>query len=230
MLASASTSATLRFNEVRILLNDITSREVPPPSADVDTVMILRGLFYVHLYGAFEYSINNAVQLYLQSISSANVPYLHLEQMFYSVALDGRFMSILDRKASGKWDGRRALLVQQRSNDLCGLSDTLFSYDLQNIWYKTLVELFQSLGIDRHVLPNVRYRGYIDEVVEKRNAIAHGRESPLSVGTVRSADLEKRYDAISTTAAYLIGCLASHLNGREFIDPAHRAAYISANP
>ena len=225
MTPARSPAATLRFNEVRLLLNEIRRQESVPPAADSETVAILRGLFYVHLYGAFEFAITAATQSLLQAISSVRVPYGHLEQVFYGVALDHRFSSLANRSQSGKWKGRRDLLSEQKSNDVCGVNDTIFSQDLQNIWHKTLVELFENLGIGGPVVPDVRFRGYIDEVVDKRNAVAHGRESPASVGTKRSSELEARFDAVSSTATYVMDCLDRHLRDRAFVSAAHREMY-----
>lgn len=220
--ASISQSSTARFNEVRALLTEIRAQEVAPPTTEPDIVAILRGLFFVNLYGAFEFSVTEAVQILLQEITRAQIPFSQLEHLFYAVALDSKFSAISDSGRKKRWAVRRDLLSQQTSGIACGMNDTVFHSDLQNIWFETLSTLFESLCISESVLPEPRLRGYIDEVMERRNAVAHGRESPASVGRIRSNELELRLEAISRTATHIIFCFDRYLNNRDFIASAHR--------
>jgi len=222
MLSGVSAGATRRFQEVRTLLSYIAAKESTPPMADSDEITMLRGLFFVHLYAAFEFSVTDAVQGLLQQISQRRIPYAHLEQLFHAVALDGGFAAIADAGPGKKWKARKNLLRLQRSQDPCQINDTAFHRDLQNVWYETLENLFECFCINPPVLPDPRFQGYIDEVVEKRNAVAHGRESPLVVGRMRTSGLRTRVDAMSGTAMHVILQFGEHLASRAFVASAHR--------
>jgi len=227
---SVSQSSTLRFNEVRALLTEIRSRETIPPAPETEIVSTLRGLFFVNLYGAFEFSITEAVQTLLQEITRACIPYSQFEPLFHAVALDGKFSAISDAGRKKKWKARRELLSQQVSATVCGLNDTAFHHDLQNIWFETLSMLFDALCIAEPVVPEARLRGYIDEVVDRRNAVAHGRESPALIGRIRSTELELRLDAISQTATHVILCFDKHLANRGFVTLTYRNPPFAAAP
>ncbi|WP_375771021.1 MAE_28990/MAE_18760 family HEPN-like nuclease [Archangium gephyra] len=226
MLHSQRAEAYQRLKEVRLTLETIKSLEstdvlVPDPS----NVTVLRGLYYVHLYAALEFTVNSATQAVLQQIAALNVRYSDFVPSLYSIALDGAFKSVRDAR-SEQWKKRLALLATQFSNDTCTVSPVVFSSDLQNIWYKTLVELFDCLGITSLPVPDIRLKQYIDEIVEKRNAVAHGRESPiLAAAGRRSPDLEQRYDAVSKTIDYLFDCFEGYLQRRDFVRQDQRAAY-----
>jgi hypothetical protein len=185
---------------------------------------MLRGLFFVHLYAVFEYSVTDAVQGLLQQISQRKVPYAQLEQLFYTVALDGRFAAIAGVGPDKKWKARKDLLRLQRSSEVCEINDTALNRDLQNIWYETLENLFECFCIAPPILPDPRFKGYIDEVVSKRNAVAHGRESPLVVGRMRSTDLRTRLDAMAGTAMHVILQFGNHLAAQAFVAAPHRGS------
>jgi hypothetical protein len=63
-----------RLNEVQINLNHISLLEPQDPSIEMPIeVKIMKGLFYVHLYAAFEKNINDLVQTTLTEIASIKV-------------------------------------------------------------------------------------------------------------------------------------------------------------
>src|SRR5947199_4725474 len=94
-LSALQPMVTGRFHEVDALLASIS----PLESADIkipDTleVRILRGLFFVHLYAAFEYTIDQSFIRMAQHISSRNVAHSHLHRPIFSVAIDSHFSAI----------------------------------------------------------------------------------------------------------------------------------------
>jgi hypothetical protein len=79
-----------RFAEMRRLLTHIKAVEDAVPVASSDAT-ILRGLFYVHIYGALEYAVHLSVTALLEAISGTGVSYAHFEHLFHCLALDSRF-------------------------------------------------------------------------------------------------------------------------------------------
>jgi hypothetical protein len=210
------------------MLEYIKQNENPNPlQRDGDEVVMLRGLFFVHLYGALEYTVTQGTQTLLTEISNLGVQFAHLEQQFYSLALDGRFKALKDASVERTWHKRTELLAHQVQNTACELNDTLFGNFLSNVWDKTIEDLFRVFCITQPVWPSPRLKGYLNEVTEKRNQVAHGRASPFEVGLqTRSPELEVRYDAINQLAVYVLQCYELHLASREFISQRHRAAYL----
>lgn len=226
MLHTQRAEAYQRLQEVRLTLDTIKSLESPNVLIpDPANVTILRGLFFVHLYAAFEFTVNKGTQAVLDQITALNVKYSHFSQNIYAVALDAAFTSTHSTPKS-KWTKRLALLSAQFSNDTCAINSAAFSGDLQNVWYKTLVEVFECLGVLSLPVPDIRLKQYIDEIVEKRNSVAHGRESPIQASAGhRSPDLEKRYDAVSKTIDHIFDSFEDYLKHRIFIRQDQRAAY-----
>jgi hypothetical protein len=119
------------------------------------------------------------------------------------------------------------LLERQISSDICALNDTVFHDQLQNIWYETLADLFEYLCIPSEPVPEGRMRGYIDEIIEYRNAVAHGRQSAAEVGRIKTIeDIEKRLDAMTQVTNHIISCFDDLLTSRRFVASSHRATYL----
>lgn len=227
MLTLVRRQTSQRILEVRQTLTVIRSLESSDPlKPDPPEAISLRGLFYVHLYAAFEYAVTNAIQALLVQVSHLQVDLRHLEHLFHAVALDADFTSVGTVKGDKKWLRRRELLSRQLSTDKCAPNDSAFSMYLQNIWYATLEDVFLALCISGPVLPDPGLRGYIDEIVGKRNEVSHGRESAGHVGSgTRSPDLAIRLDAIIRVVDHIFASLEAHVVNREFITASHRPQY-----
>ena len=169
-----------------------------------ENATLLRGLFFVHLYGTLEYSITLSVQVLLQEMTKVCVPYSSFEHLLHVVALDAQFRSLAEPGLKSKWQKRKELLNKQISSESCSLNDTVFQDQLQ-------------------------MRGYIDEIVDNRNAIAHGRQSAQEVGRrTTSTDLDERLRATTKVVNHVIESFDDYLEKRHFVDSRHRANYIKA--
>jgi hypothetical protein len=220
---------TERYAEVQNLLNYISASERPIGSAEPEaqSVHILRGLFFVALYGAWEYSITRAlIQLY-SAINACGVQHRHVENIVGSVTLDGLFRSLGDTAATRQWERRFDLLIRQNGSDIVEIDDNIFMFDVQFLKIRVIERIFGALGITESPVPVLAYRGLIDEVAERRSAVAHGRESPVAVGSqFRSDELRRRYAALSSTSFYIIGIFENLLASKTFIRAPERHLYI----
>jgi hypothetical protein len=62
---------------------------------------------------------------------------------------------------------------------------------------------------------DVTKAGYIREVVEARNKIAHGEDSPLVYGSLkRSTELQLVHDAIRTEAFDILDCFNDYVDAQ----------------
>ncbi len=187
--AAVKTTTSSRFNEVQIFLNFITSEEPNNPTEVTPAdVKIMRGLFYVHLYAAIENSINELVEKSLLLINSKQVKNNHYTLIFNTISVIDKLQSLKDCGHKNFTNRSVALMHEIGSRNIRGLNETAFSNQLQNIWMSTVMEVYSAFGISN---PNFepRVRATIDEIVDKRNAVAHGRESAQSIGERHRADV-----------------------------------------
>lgn len=215
-LTGVSSAITTRFIEVQEFLTFIRFNESRgPEAADSSAVVMARGLFYVHLYGVFEFSVNRVVLSAIQDINQAQLPHRKIAHSLGVLALDGAFDSVSKVGRDTQWNKRLAIIKLRLSDTIAQIHDGCV--DLQNIWLRTLHEIFEVFGIDRPVMYDMTKSGYVKELVDTRNAVAHGRESPLARGRAkRSDELQKVHDAIRSEVFHIYDCFEDYLSRRLF--------------
>jgi len=171
-----------RFNEVQVFLNYITSIEpILPTDPTPAEVKIMRGLFHVHLYAALEKSINEVVQRSILLINSKAVKNNHYTLAFNTISVMDKVQSLKDCGYKKVVERTVDLFAEVSSRNVRSLNETIFSKRLQNVWIETIEETIAAFGM-RPLILTARERATINEIVDKRNAVAHGGESASFVG------------------------------------------------
>ena len=217
-----------RLSEARLLYSSIKSLELvdgaPKPATPLSLVQ--RGLIYVSLYGSIEYAVTQGVQAFINHLCGLGVQTAHLEHSLYTVALDSQLRSARDGSEKNKWAARREIFAQQFSSSLCDIPDTVFGSYLHNVYPKTILEIFLCFGITKPATQDPSEIGYFKEITEKRNAVAHGRESASEAGRALSLnELETRLNAVYSICSYFFDVLEEEALEMRFVKPSHRAAY-----
>lgn len=214
-----SPSITTRFREVQEVLAFIKRNESSDGRSDDVGVVLTRGLFYVHLYSAFEYSINRIVQSSVAVINAESVPHIQIPDSLGVLTLNRSFNSLREAGTGKEWRRRLELFDNRRAQTPAKIDDG--TVELQNVWLETIVEVFAIFGVSASPMYDVAKSGYIREVVDTRNKISHGRESPLTIGQKKRADeLALVYNAIEAETFYVLDCFVEYLNDKAFIVPA----------
>ncbi|WP_143498323.1 MAE_28990/MAE_18760 family HEPN-like nuclease [Pseudomonas sp. Irchel s3b5] len=207
-----------RLAEVQQLLNHIVSLEpVDVTTPHPPEVKILRGFSYVHLYAALEKSINKVVQLTLRLIASHNTPAKDYKLSFGSVAARGRLQAFKGCRYKAYNDNASSIFSSLESNEIMNIDEFQFSDVLMNVWTNSILEVFNSFGISSFVV-EPRVRTTIDELVENRNKVAHGRESALVAGERhRSKILRDKFSIVTSLIDSVIAHLEDFYNTRAFL-------------
>ncbi|MFR9704112.1 MAE_28990/MAE_18760 family HEPN-like nuclease [Aeromonas sanarellii] len=227
MFANQRQSSTTRLIEARDLLAEIKRMESPPPQSDPSYVIGMRALLIVNLYACLEFSVNQAVERTLIIIDSLGVPYEHMSYGFHAISMSDAFKSIKDSGVKATWSNRIKFMERLFSSQPCQVNSSTFSNDLQNVWANTIRELFSCFGMTKPFLPDMAYLGHIDDIVNKRNAVAHGRESPQFIGrSLRCSELEQKWDIVSKTCEHITSSFNDYVVSLEFIIPSKRDIYM----
>ena len=188
----------------------IRSLEEPP---QVPLASACKGLAFVQLYATHEYSVRSAVQATLVALRTAGVEMRTLRRDLLSLVLDSHWTSVSNSGRARVWDSRRALISSIDSVELTStLKDDLFPTDGSQYRIQQLETIWKIFSVSPPVVPERRLIGIIEELVENRNAISHGRFTPEEVGRRYSAqDIADRVEDTNTIAGHIVSSLESHV-------------------
>jgi hypothetical protein len=185
-------------------------------------------MYYVHLYAAMERAVNETVEQTILLIKNQAVLNRHYKTEFNAVSLHSKMQGF---KTSGYKDffSRSAeVFCAVDAEEAFDLHNTMFSSNLQNVWYETLQQTLKCFGVPGFHLES-RVRFTVDEIVEKRNAVAHGRESPVTVGERHRCEvLRQKTQEIQTAVDLFVDTFETYITQKLYIKDHYRPNY--ANP
>ena len=145
--------------------------------------VLAKGLVFVLIYAVYEYTINQTVSEAIESIKAHRPRVVDLLPSLLTLFLDPELRSLRDVPRRNEWDRRLRLLERAFSRREADLSSvTSPPTDGSHYRGSHLQLIFKVFGINRIPAPRRRHMQRISEVVDHRNAIAHGREAPEDVG------------------------------------------------
>lgn len=215
-----------RFSEVIINLSYIESIE--PVGEAPPHVKILRGLYYVHLYSALERVVNETIEQTILLIKNENIKNKHYMTVFNVISLNSKMQGFKSCGYKDYFDKSSEVFEAVDSGDSFEISNTIFSQNLQNVWFKTIEETIKSFGAKPiEVEPRVRFT--VDEIADKRNAVAHGRETPIVVGErYRCSVLRSKTQEIQMLADLFIATFEDYIQEYDFLREEHKDEYRQA--
>lgn len=173
---------------------------------------VAKGLMFVQIYAIYEYTVNKAVSETIESIKTHNHKMMDLSPSLLSLFLDPELRSLRDGPRRNEWSSRLKLFDQAFGSHVVTLSgDTNPPSDNSHYRYSQLVLIFKVFGISRMPVPRRRHIQRIGEVVDHRNAIAHGRETAEDIGRrYTRSDIRKVIRQMKSVCMLLIRVLDAY--------------------
>lgn len=217
MFTDLKTDSASKLVEVREFL-DLTSSLIPaPPTPTPNSILTAKGLFYVHIYGVFEFTITSCVKKAVLAINSENLKLNDIQPLLLSMALSPECDALASVR-SRNWDYRWNLFEKIRDNTSTQLLTDLIPTDGKNIRYGQLQSIWKTFCITAPILNIPSMGGRLKDIVDNRNAIAHGNNTPAEIGSrVSIADLLSRYNEISNYCSYVIQVFEDYVNNKDFL-------------
>ena len=186
-----------------------------------------KGLAFVQLYATYEYAVRSAVQATLVALRAAGVEIRTLRRDLLALVLDSQWESVSRSGRKRVWDSRMALIASIDSGEPTStLRDDLFPSDGSHYRIQQLYTVWDVFSVSGPVVSEPRLIGKIDELVENRNAISHGRLTPEEVGGRYSwQEIASWVDDTDAIAGHVVGSLESTVrSGGLFVAVPHQAA------
>lgn len=169
---------TRKFLELKMWVNSIPEKQECKDSFD----SINKGLFFVYAYGIYEGIVHDIISETIMELNTASIPIDKCIFELYSIIFSPEYDSLRDVGIEHKWEKRWAISSKMLGNSNVLIQGDMFPTDGKNLRYKQLEMIAKSFGLKSEVLPRVELKGFLDELVNNRNDIAHGNKLPKDVG------------------------------------------------
>ena len=170
-----------RFMEVLQIINRLDTAAPPNffPSTDPDKA--LRGLLLVAIYSAMERGVNAYVEEALAVATSNASLVKDCIPEFQAIFHYPRIQSLRDCSYDSALSKSIDLFSVLTQDLEFSVASNPFSSRLQNVDGTTMEQCCQLLGVPNFTIGKME-KGRLNNLRERRNAVSHGRESPVQVG------------------------------------------------
>jgi hypothetical protein len=171
-----------------------------------------KGLVFVHLYGTYEWCVVNAMREATLSLRAHGMVCSQLRPSLFSLAFNADLDSIHDGRHGDRWRKRAGIFSNVFCTSVAKFEEGAFPYDGSHMRVSQVGTIWSVLGIGDPVVPDGRLIGRVNELVELRNGIAHGRVRADEVGRRFSvAELQSRIKDVYEYCLYVVGAIEDHV-------------------
>lgn len=212
--AALKTEIALRIQSASAFAALVGQLESDPAlSAWAATARTGKGLICVQLYAIYEYSLVKVIQEGIAALNAFAIPLKEIRHECLALALDAECKSLADVGPKKVWENRLALFSSARGATVSVISDSMFPFDGSHMRAAQLRTIWTLFGISEPIVPESKMMGWIDEMVEHRNAVAHGRETPEVVGgRYTIGELKRRVADTEQLCLYIVDTIERHFS------------------
>jgi hypothetical protein len=172
---------------------------------------MIKGLMFVDLYAIYEYTVTGAVREALVLMKSRSTPLNTIRWELLGLALHREVTAVVDAGRETAWAKRLELFRRASCSDVLDVPDSAFPDDGSHFRVQQLRTIWSLFGMGSFALPNGHLYPLIEELVNNRNAIAHGRLTALEIGRRYSArDIASKVSRTRRLCWYLARALEKH--------------------
>lgn len=219
MFTEVSLNSTKRLLEAKRLMELCSDDKFDEEQATTDSV--LKGVVYVLLYGALEFTITHCVSRTIEILNDKTLNLYQVLPSLWGLIYDSACKRIETAGTNKKWENRYKLFKELTKDKVIEqIESTLFPSSNGNIKEQQLDRVWKTLGIKAPMFEpeHMSVKQTLLDLANGRMAVAHGRECASQIGSLKSSsDLEELYDSISRYCSYLIECFTQYINQEEYL-------------
>lgn len=219
MFTEVSLNSTKRLLEAKRLMDLCSDDKFDEEQAITDSV--LKGVVYVLLYGALEFTITHCVSRTIEILNDKTLNLYQVLPSLWGLIYDSACKRIETAGTNKKWENRYKLFKELTKDKVIEqIESTLFPSSNGNIKEQQLDRVWKTFGIKAPMFEpeHMSVKQTLLDLANGRMAVAHGRECASQIGSLKSSsDLEELYDSISRYCSYLIECFTQYINQEEYL-------------
>lgn len=218
MLNSLRAGSGDRIRQSALLLQHLVNLETAVPAANEELLKTQKGMFFVTLYAALEFTLTTAVSEFLSELQSLSTAPKTYKSGLLPTLLNREFNAAFSASKRLTWTHRRSLINRVFAADPCTIDNDVFPAESTNVSADHFEEIWQQLELPGASLPPGINPWTLNEIKEHRNAIAHGREKASSIGArFTLAALDDRHRAVEAICAYTVLSFEEHLKNKSYL-------------
>ncbi|HGN2522577.1 TPA: MAE_28990/MAE_18760 family HEPN-like nuclease [Proteus mirabilis] len=206
-----------RFAEANSLLHFLRENEPEPLQPTTSNMKSLKGLWLVSIYSAVERSVNTIIESALEVIISHNNRSIDCIASIHSILHFNEIKSINECGKNKIFDKSISLFQATFSETALKITDNPLVESLQNVDANTMSWVLKLFGAPNFSVSPASI-GRVNTLRERRNAVAHGRESALEAGERYTIDeLANIYNAADEVVTAFLLNLSAHCTNQNYI-------------
>ena len=214
---SAQAEIRDRFSEANSLLVYLRENGPEPLQPTSNNIKSLKGLWLVSIYSAVERSVNTTIEAALEVISSHENRSVDCIPALLSIIYFNGIRSINECGRSKILDKSSLLFNDVFSENVMKVTENPLAENLQNVDANTM-----SWALGLFGAPNLTVSpasiGRVNALRERRNAVAHGRESASEVGERYTIEeLNNIYQASDEVVTAFFFILNEHCTNQRYL-------------
>jgi hypothetical protein len=214
LLGTVKSESAIRLHEVAAILRlvDHLDRRADPLTSTLEATSA-KGLFFVHLYAAYEFTVLQGLKEVYRRINSAHIEFKACRPSLLAAALDKEIRSLVNTGSANAWKARRTLFEKVGSAHVVEIEENVDPCAGRNLARDQLESIWDTLRIREPLFPDQTLIGLVSELVQNRVDVAHGNRSASDVGRrYTPGDLCKRHKAIEGLCTHILSTFEDYLD------------------
>ncbi len=210
-LVVVSREALARIAAARAVVRIIEAHELTLGAGD-DASKAAKGMLFVQNYAVYEFVVIGVVRALVANLNLKGLNFPAVRAELLSMALHPEFSSIADGSKKNPWENRAGLIRTSRAALPVLVGADLFPRDGSHFRPPQLETIWTLFGIPGPIVPASRLIAHIIELVDTRNRIAHGDDSPEAVGgRFSTGEMRKRIDDTEAVCTHVITAAGAYM-------------------
>jgi hypothetical protein len=224
MFSAVSVESADRIRQAALQL--VYAKKLEEKKEDIDSTLeelirIQKGLIFVSLYSAIEFTLTSSVSQFLTAIQRNPKKPFEYKKYLLCTVMNAEFNAIIDCSKKTVWKNKAKLMDCLFSDDPVNIDNAVFPTDGTNISHNQISEIWRLFHLPNPILPDGVHPWLLNEIKEHRNAIAHGRERAATIGGRFSVELlEKRHESVALLCAHIVSSFEEHFKSKAFLRDA----------
>ena len=179
-----------------------------------ESVKVQKGVFFVLLYAALEFTVTSVVSEFLAVIKKEGKKNSEFKIYYLGVTLHSEFKSLMSAGEKTVWQKKMSLIDKIYSEAPATIDESVFPANGSNIAYDQLEYLWKVFHLPGPILPEGVEVYHLTELRDHRNSIAHGREVSSSIGRRFTSDaLTTRFGLIELLCGHVLSAFEEVFEG-----------------